>query len=266
MDGVRLPGSPAEEDGGPGTKVDLRISPITSRNPFKALIATDDAASSSVEYSALKQLHFDTVSVHDDGEMLHSIHAEKPDLVILDADLPAAGGLEACRRLREDPSTAAIPIIMVTHGDNAEKIQALETGADDCLAKPLHVEELVAHIKALARRALKAATAPHRLRAGPIDMDLDRWTVKVSGKPIELTKKEFRLLQTLLEAKGRALTRDYLLQEAWSHGTIHGLDTRTVDVHIGRLRRKLGDAGRYIITVRNVGFRFDLLPEWLSSG
>jgi DNA-binding response OmpR family regulator len=247
--------------------VDPRISSPTSRIPFKALIATDDAASSSVEYSALKQLHFDTVSVHDDGEMLHSIHADRPDLVILDVDLPAAGGMEACRRLREDPSTAGIPIIMVTDGDDdADKIQALETGADDCVAKPLHVEELMAHIKALARRALKAVVPSHRLRAGPIDMDLDRWTVKVSGQPIELTKKEFRLLQTLLEAKGRALTRDYLLQEAWSHGTIHGLDTRTVDVHIGRLRRKLGDAGRYIITVRNVGFRFDLLPEWLSSG
>ena len=94
-------------------------------------------------------------------------------------------------------------------------------------------------------------------------MDLDRWTVIVSGAPIELTKKEFRLLQVLLEAKGRALTRDFLLQKAWSHATIHGLDTRTVDVHIGRLRRKLGDAGRYIITVRNVGFRFDILPEWV---
>jgi len=247
--------------------VDLRISPTASRAPFKALIATDDAASGSVEHSALKQLHFDAVSAHDEGEMLHSIHAEKPDLVILDADLPEAGGLEACRRLREDPNTAGIPIIMVTGGEgNAEKIEALETGADDCVGKPLNVDVLMAHIKAIARRALQAVTPNHRLRAGPIDMDLDRWTVKVSGQPIELTKKEFRLLQTLLEAKGRALTRDYLLQEAWSHGTIHGLDTRTVDVHIGRLRRKLGDAGRYIITVRNVGFRFDLLPEWLTGG
>ena len=229
---------------------------------YKAVIASDDADLTSLEQSALKQLHYDAVSVHDEDEMLHSIHADKPDLLILDAALP--GSMAACRRLREDPSTAALSIIMVTESDDRSgKIEALETGADDCLAKPLDVGVLVAHIKAVARRALQAISPGNRLRAGPIDMDLDRWTVIVGGAPIELTKKEFRLLQVLLEAKGRALTRDFLLQKAWSHATIHGLDTRTVDVHIGRLRRKLGDAGRYIITVRNVGFRFDILPEWV---
>jgi DNA-binding response OmpR family regulator len=233
---------------------------------FKALIASDDDAVTRIEQSALKQLHFDSVSVHDDGEMLHSIHADRPDLLILDADLPGAGALEACRRLREDPATAAMPIIMITDSDSrTQRIAALETGVDDCVTKPLEIDMLMAHIKALARRALQALVPGKRLRAGSIDMDLDRWTVTVSGIAIELTKKEFRLLQVLLEAKGRALTRDFLLQKAWSHATIHGLDTRTVDVHIGRLRRKLGSAGHYIITVRNVGFRFDFLPEWVSG-
>jgi DNA-binding response OmpR family regulator len=232
---------------------------------LKALIASNDDALTSVEYSALKQLHFDTVTAHDDGEMLHSIREEKPDLVILDAALPGAGGLEACRRLRQDPDTAGIPIIMVTAAnDNGQKIEALETGADDCITKPLQVDVLVAHIKAVTRRALPEMPS-NRLRAGPIDMDLDRWTVSVGAQQVELTKKEFRLLQVLLEAKGRALTRDFLLQKAWAHATIHGLDTRTVDVHIGRLRRKLGSAGQFIITVRNVGFRFDILPEWITG-
>jgi DNA-binding response OmpR family regulator len=241
-------------------------TPLLPQTHFKALIASDDAALTSIEHSALKQLHFDATSVHDDGEMLHSIHADRPDLLILDADLPGAGALEACRKLREDPATAAMPIIMVTDSDSrTQRIAALETGADDCVTKPLEIDMLMAHIKALARRALQALVPGKRLRAGPIDMDLDRWTVTVAGAAIELTKKEFRLLQVLLEAKGRALTRDFLLQKAWSHATIHGLDTRTVDVHIGRLRRKLGGAGHYIITVRNVGFRFDILPEWLSS-
>lgn len=231
---------------------------------YKAVIASDDADLTNLEYSALKQLHYDAVSVHDDDEMLNSILADKPDLLILDAALPGSGAMAACRRLREDPSTAGLSIIMVTETDNRiEKIEALETGADDCVTKPLDVGVLMAHIKAVARRALQAIQPGNRLRAGPIDMDLDRWTVIVSGSPIELTKKEFRLLQVLLEAKGRALTRDFLLQKAWSHATIHGLDTRTVDVHIGRLRRKLGESGRYIITVRNVGFRFDILPEWV---
>jgi two-component system alkaline phosphatase synthesis response regulator PhoP len=234
----------------------------SSHANYKAVIASDDAALTSLEFAALKQLHFDAVEVHDDGEMLSSIHADKPDLLILDAALP--GSLAACRRLREDPNTASLPIIMLTESnDRSGKIEALETGADDCVTKPLDIDVLMAHIKAVARRALQSLRPANRLRAGPIDMDLDRWTVIVSGAPIELTKKEFRLLQVLLEAKGRALTRDFLLQKAWSHATIHGLDTRTVDVHIGRLRRKLGEAGRYIITVRNVGFRFDILPEWV---
>lgn len=245
--------------------MDPRNISSTLQATFKALIATDDDALTSIEHSALKQLHFEAVTVHDDGEMLHSIREEKPDLVILDAALPGAGALEVCRKLREDPDTADIPIIMLTApGDNTQKVEALETGADDCVTKPLQVDVLVAHIRAVARRALPDLPS-NRLHAGPIDMDLDRWTVSIDGTPVGLTKKEFRLLQVLLEAKGRALTRDFLLQKAWSHATIHGLDTRTVDVHIGRLRRKLGSAGQYIITVRNVGFRFDVLPEWITS-
>ena len=245
--------------------MDPRSISNTLQATFKALIASDDDALTRIEHSALKQLHFEAVTAHDDGEMLHSIREEKPDLLILDAALPGAGALEACRKLRQDPDTADIPIIMVTaSGDNTQKVEALETGADDCVTKPLQVDVLVAHIKAVARRALPDLPS-NRLRAGPIDMDLDRWTVSIAGTPVELTKKEFRLLQILLEAKGRALTRDFLLQKAWSHATIHGLDTRTVDVHIGRLRRKLGGAGRYIITVRNVGFRFDVLPEWITG-
>lgn len=245
--------------------MDPRSTSRTLPVAFKALIASNDDMLTHVEHSALRQLHFETITVHDDGEMLHSIRQEKPDLLILDASLPGAGGLEACRKLREDPDTAGIPIIMVTSADDStQKVEALETGADDCVAKPVQVDVLVAHIKAVARRAFPELPS-NRLRAGPIEMDLDRWTVALGGQPLELTKKEFRLLQVLLEAKGRALTRDFLLQKAWSHATIHGLDTRTVDVHIGRLRRKLGAAGKYIITVRNVGFRFDILPDWITS-
>ena len=245
--------------------MDPRSLASTLQAAFKALIATDDDALTRIEHSALRQLHFEAVTAHDDGEMLHSIREEKPDLVILDAALPGAGALEACRKLREDPDTAGIPIIMVTAADDIpQKVEALEQGADDCVTKPVQVDVLVAHIKAVTRRSLPDLPS-NRLRAGPIDMDLDRWTVNIAGTPVELTKKEFRLLQVLLEARGRALTRDFLLQKVWSHATIHGLDTRTVDVHIGRLRRKLGSAGQYIITVRNVGFRFDILSEWITG-
>lgn len=249
---------------------EYQVNPRNSSTPlqakYKALIASSDASLVGVEYSALKQLYFDTVMVQDDAAMMKSIQTERPDLVILDASLPDSGGLEAVRRLRQDPATAAIPIIMVTETDSrSENIAALETGADDCVTKPLDLELLVAHIKAIARRALQVVAPGRCLRAGSIDMDLDRWTVQVSGAPVELTKKEFRLLQVLLEAKGRALTRNSLLQRVWFHAASHGLDTRTVDVHIGRLRRKLGAAGQFIITVRNVGFRFDVLPEWTTG-
>jgi DNA-binding response OmpR family regulator len=231
----------------------------------KALVATTDVSLSRVVNSALEQEHFSTATAHDDSELLESVHGEKPDLLILDADLPDSGGLEMCRELRENSSTADIPIIMITEEENsAGKVEALEMGADDCVSKPLQLDELIARIKAVRRRT--SADAPSgRLRAGGIDMDLDRWIVKVEGTVVELTKMEFRLLQALLEAKGRALSRDFLLEKAWAHGVIHGLDTRTVDVHIGRLRRKLGSAGRYIITVRNVGFRFEILPEWFAG-
>lgn len=245
---------------------DPRDSPgIALQATLKALVATNDAALSRIEHSALQELHFEAVTARDDEELQRSLHLEQPDLIILDASLPPDGGIALCRRLRQDPATAALPIIVVTSGEgSAEKIAALEMGADDCIARPLQIGELMAHIKAVSRRTHPALHS-QRLRAGPIDMDLGRWTLQVSGTPVDLTKKEFGLLQALLEAKGRALTRDHLLQAVWSRGGIHGLDTRTVDVHIGRLRRKLGAAGRYIITVRNVGFRFNILREWITD-
>lgn len=231
----------------------------------KALIATTDVALNRLVHAALAQAHIEAVDANGENGFLTSVRAERPDLVILDAALPDAGGLELCRELRGDSMTAHIPIIMITAGtDRSGKIEALEMGADDCVTRPPRVDELVAHIKAVRRRVSPGA-AGDRIRAGPIELDLDRWIASVQGKQIELTKMEFRLLQILLEAKGRTLTRDFLLQKAWSHDAVHGLDTRTVDVHIGRLRRKLGSAGHYIITVRNVGFRFDILPDWLGD-
>lgn len=238
---------------------------IATQAKLKALVATSDAALSRIEHSALHQLHFEAVTARDDEELERRLRLDRPDLVILDASLPPGGAIVLCRRMRQDPSTAHLPLIVVTSGgDSTEKIQALEMGADDCIAQPLQVGELMAHIKALSRRTYPDLQN-HRLRAGPIDMDMARWTLHVAGAPINLTKKEFRLLQVLLEAKGRALTRDQLLQMVWSRSGIHDLDTRTVDVHIGRLRHKLGAAGHQIITVRSVGFRFNILREWITD-
>jgi two-component system phosphate regulon response regulator PhoB len=243
-----------------------RSWPILHSSP-KVLVATNDADVSLISHLALDKIHFGSVSAHDENEMLMSVHVERPDMVILDMALPDAGGIELCRELRSDVTTSDIPIIMITDESNeSDMIRALESGADDCVSKPLNVDELAARIKAIRRRAGGRAAKNPRLIAGPIEMDLDRWTVRVEGQSVFLTKMEFRLLLTLLEAKGRALTRDFLLETTWSHSAAHRIETRTVDVHVGRLRRKLGPAGRHIITIRNVGFRFDAQPEWFTSG
>jgi DNA-binding response OmpR family regulator len=231
----------------------------------KALVVSLDGELVRVASQALERAGFVvTVLPGGDGILRRWRGADNPSLILLDWELPPPGGRELCRELRENATTSKIPIIAMTGKERvADKVEALEAGADDCITTPLQPDELAARARALCRR-VASETPSARLRAGPIDMDLDRWTITVHGQGVELTKKEFRLLQVLLEAKGRVLSRDTLLEQAWSHHSLRGHDTRTVDVHISRLRRKLGEAGRYIITVRNVGFRCDLLPDWIS--
>lgn len=231
----------------------------------KILVATADAAISRVAHAALNAMHVGSMTVHDESAMVTSVHKEQPDLLILDAELPETGGLALCKELRDDTATADIPIIVIAHeASESDRIRALDSGADDCVSMPLNADELAARIRALRRRVRSHGSTTRRLRAGTIELDLDRWTAQVGGAPVQLTRMEFRLLQALLEAKGRMLSRGLLMEKAWPHSTIHRLDSRTVDVHIGRLRRKLGTAGRQIITIRNVGFRFDIQREWIT--
>ncbi len=231
---------------------------------LKVMTATSDDKLMHIAHMALGNLHFEMRDTRDGETTLRAMRQERPDLLILDDAIPGTGGVALCRRVRESPLTTSLPIIMVTDaGDDERHIEALDNGADDCLSRPLRVDMLVAHIKVIARR-LSRALPVARLLVGPIDMDLERWILKVAGATVDLTNKEFRLLQALLEAKGRTLSRDVLLQLAWAHDPGLALESRTVDVHIGRLRRKLGASmGRCLITVRNVGFRFEVLSEWL---
>jgi DNA-binding response OmpR family regulator len=229
----------------------------------KILVAEHENAQVNVLERALRAEGFDVVVARDDVEALSRVQHEHPDVVILDLMLPRRGGTHLCRRLQADSQTAGTPIIALSvGGERSLQIQALDAGADDCIAKPVHLPELIARIKALQRRTA-AATSTGVLRAGLIEMDPERWTVAVEGREVTLTTKEFALLRTLLEARGRVLTREGLLETVWAHESAHSFDTRTVDVHIGRLRRKLRAAGHYIITVRNVGYRFEILPAWI---
>ena len=177
-----------------------------------------------------------------------------PDLVILDLMLPEIDGLMVCQAMRSDPSTAAIPIIMVTaRGEEADRIAGLELGADDYVTKPFSPKELAARVAALLRRLTRGVPAGAVLRYRSITIDPDRHIVTVDSEEVRLTAKEFLLLQYLVQHRGRVLSRDLLLTDVWGYQYTGG--TRTVDVHIRRLREKLPVLTDAIETVKQFGYK-----------
>src|SRR5881409_106259 len=188
---------------------------------------------------------------------LREVRVGVPDLVVLDLMLPELDGLEVCRRLRRDTSTASVPIIMLTaKSDEVDRVVGLEVGADDYVGKPFSPKELVARVRAVLRRAHPEHASPV-LSVGPVTLDPTRHAVSVDGRAAVLTPKEFDLLQALLESAGRVLSREYLLNRVWGYARADVIESRTVDVHVRRLRAKLGDAGSRIATVKSVGYRFE---------
>ena len=187
---------------------------------------------------------------------LKSVLEEPPGLVLLDLNLPFIDGLEVCRLLRARASSAAIPIIMVTaRTSEPERVAGLDLGADDYVTKPFSLRELVARVRAVLRRPPHVATQQRLGYArGALAIDFDAVSVRVSGANIRLTKREFELLRFLVENRNRVLSRDRLLERVW--GFDRQVETRSVDVHVGRLRSKLGQAGRQIETVIGMGYRF----------
>lgn len=227
----------------------------------KALIVEDDRNLIHILEAALKSEGFEVVIARNGVEALRAMQVERPDLVILDPMLAWLGGARIRQTPRLGSRATGPPIIVLSpRTEESERIPTPNAGADDSVTRFFDTKEVLAHIKALQRRSMSARTA-RILRAGAMEMDLERWTVSVEGKVVTLTAKEFGLLRMLLNAKGRVLTRGMLREISWEHGKSHGFDSRTVDVHIGRLRRKLGPAGRYIITVRGIGYRFVVMPE-----
>jgi phosphate regulon transcriptional regulator PhoB len=189
------------------------------------------------------------------SDALAAVRTAVPDLVVLDLMLPGMDGLEVCRRLRASAST--LPIIMLTaKADEVDRIVGLELGADDYVVKPFSPKELVARVRAVLRRAGHVdVTRP--LTAGGVSLDPARHHVTVAGATVALTPKEFELLQTLMEAAGRVLSREHLLNRVWGYARADEVESRTVDVHVRRLRAKLGAAGARIATVKTIGYRFD---------
>jgi two-component system phosphate regulon response regulator PhoB len=193
----------------------------------------------------------------DGPEALARVRSSVPDLIVLDLMLPGFDGLELTRRLRAEPAAAAIPIIMLTaKADEVDRVVGLELGADDYVAKPFSPKELVARVRAVLRRA-RPVDAGRPLSAGGVTLDVQRHRVEIDGAAVELTPKEFDLLHALMAAPGRVLSRETLLQRVWGYARADEIESRTVDVHVRRLRAKLGAAGRHIATVKTVGYRFE---------
>jgi DNA-binding response OmpR family regulator len=173
--------------------------------------------------------------------------------------LPGIDGLELTRRLRADPASAAVPIIMLTaKADEVDRVVGLEMGADDYIAKPFSPKELLARVRAVLRRA-RPVDETRVLTGGSIALDPARHRVTVAGAPVELTPKEFDLLHVLMAGAGRVLSREQLLNRVWGYARPDEIESRTVDVHVRRLRAKLGEAGALITTVKSIGYRFE--PE-----
>ncbi len=210
-----------------------------------------------LDYS-LKKEGFKIISARNGEDALELTGSKHPSLILLDLMLPGIDGLEVCKTLKGEKETASIPIIMLTaKSQEADKIVGLELGADDYMTKPFSPKELIARIKAVLRRVKEKDKPLDMLKAGNLVVDLSKIAVTVKGKPIELTSKEFELLKTLIKAKGRVLSRDYLLDTIWGFDHAAEIQTRTVDVHITTLRKKLKSESDRIVTVKNYGYRFE---------
>ena len=188
---------------------------------------------------------------------LRLARAAPPDLILLDLMLPEVDGFEVCRRLRQDPVTQAVPLVMLTaRGDEVDRVLGLELGADDYVVKPFSPREVVARVRAVLRRSRPTAgTTP--VTIGPLQIDAAAHTVSVEGSAVNLTRREFDLLRALVEARGRVLSREFLLGRVWGYTAAGEIESRTVDVHVRRLRQKLGPAGLLIGTVTGVGYRLE---------
>ncbi len=194
--------------------------------------------------------------VHTGRAALDAVAAKKPDLVVLDVMLPEIDGIEVAKRLKGNPETSGIPIIMLTaKSADADQIRGLDAGADDYVTKPFSIKVLLARVDAVLRRAARDGSASSIVNLGPVRIDLDRHEASCAGESIKLTLTEFRLLSALMQAPGRVLSRRGLISNAIGPGIT--VTERTIDVHVAAIRKKLGEQGSMIQTVRGVGYRIN---------
>ena len=220
------------------------------------LVVEDETDIANLIKHSLERAPDFVVSVATTGDAaMQALTDNPPDLMVLDLNLPVISGTDICRRVRGSARTAQLPIIMLTaRTDEADRVAGLDLGADDYVTKPFSLRELGARVRAVLRRRLHGETRTPVFKGAHLTADFDAVAVSVDGAPIRLTRREFELLQFLVENRNRVLSRDRLLQRVWGYDL--GVETRSVDVHVGRLRAKLGTAGSQIETVVGLGYRF----------
>lgn len=218
------------------------------------LIVEDERDLADMVAFNLRKTGYLASTVNGGREALAAVRKARPDLILLDLMLPEVSGTEIAQRLRADPSTASIPIIMVTaRTSEADQVQGLGLGADDYVTKPFSTKVLLARVAAVLRRAGAAAQEPGLLRLGPVEIDVESHEARCDGAPMKLTLTEFRILQSLVQAGGRVLARGELMAKAMGPGI--SVTERTIDVHVTSIRKKLGEHAGLVLTVRGVGYR-----------
>jgi two-component system, OmpR family, alkaline phosphatase synthesis response regulator PhoP len=227
--------------------------PVAATNA-RVLIVEDDEDIGRLLAHAVTKAGLTPELLLSGTDVVRRVRAEPPDLLLLDVMLPGVDGRDICRALRADARTAAVPIIMITaRAEEADRIAGLELGADDYITKPFSPNEVVARIRALLRRSRPGERPQAPLTFGDLHVDVDRHVVTAGGQEVRLTAKEFLLLRYFLEHPGRVLSRDLLLSDVWGYRYTGG--TRTVDVHVRRLREKLPALADAIVTVKQFGYK-----------
>ncbi|MEZ3508704.1 MAG: response regulator transcription factor [Lachnospiraceae bacterium] len=215
----------------------------------------DDRSIRDLMIYTLHSAGFEAKGFCDGSSLFDALRAEAPQLILLDIMLPGEDGIAILKKLRMQPATENIPVIMATaRGTEYDKVTGLDAGADDYLAKPFGMMEMISRIKAVLRRT-NPKEPVRRYEVGSLELNADTHTVLADGERIQLTLKEYNLLRLLIENPGKVFTRSQLLERVW--GIDYVGETRTIDVHIGTLRMKLGKCGDYIETVRGVGYRME---------
>jgi two-component system, OmpR family, phosphate regulon response regulator PhoB len=242
----------------------MEIMPQRATAP-RILVVEDEADIAALIAYQLTREGFRVETAASGDEGLRAVGREIPDLVVLDRMLPGLSGDEVLRSLRQEPATLALPVLMLTaRREQEDRIQGLELGADDYLTKPFSPRELVLRVQSILRRVDQSSTEAggRLLRAGPLALDVNAHLATLHGEELALTPTEFRLLQALVERRGRTQSRRQLLSRAWDleSEVADRIQTRTVDMHVRRLRSKLGEVGDWVETVRGFGYRLKV-PE-----